>query len=174
MRQFKFDHNDIKAFEILGVSVGFKWKKIQDKFKTKTTPHYNTSLRDSENVQNDSLTIVDIRAVQFRDRHICLNYALDRAAQSLLGSVSDSFGLVELDKFALEPCVEPRPGHFAVPPHPCVLPAGYQSDCCVCWFCRTSKASVSSSDGSSSRRLGGAPWQTCHARANNRCAGAAR
>ena len=68
-------------------------------------------------------------------------------AQSLLGSVSDSFGLVELDKFALEPCVEPRPGHFAIPPHPCVLPAGYQSDCCVCWFCRTSKASVSSSDG---------------------------
>ena len=124
-----------------------KTAQEKDKFKTKTTPHYNTILRDSENVQNDSLTIVDIRAVQFRDRHICLHYALDRAAQSLLGSVSDSFGLVELDKFALEPCVEPRPGHFAVPPHPCVLPAGYQSDCCVCWFCRTSKASVSSSDG---------------------------
>ena len=123
-----------------------KKQQEKDKFKTKT-PHYNTILRDSENVQNDSLTIVDIRAVQFRDRHICLHYALDRAAQSLLGSVSDSFGLVELDKFALEPCVEPRPGHFAVPPHPCVLPAGYQSDCCVCWFCRTSKASVSSSDG---------------------------
>ena len=34
MRQFKFDHNDIKAFGILGVSVGLKWEKIQDKFKT--------------------------------------------------------------------------------------------------------------------------------------------
>ena len=74
-------------------------RKTKHKFKTKTTPHYNTILRDSENVQNDSLTIVDIRAVQFRDRHICLNYALDRAAQSLLGSASDSFGLVELGKF---------------------------------------------------------------------------
>ncbi len=33
MRQFKFDHKDIKAFSILGVSVGLKWQKIQDKFK---------------------------------------------------------------------------------------------------------------------------------------------
>ena len=33
MRQFKFDHKDIKAFGILGVSVGLKWKNIQDKFK---------------------------------------------------------------------------------------------------------------------------------------------
>ena len=34
MNQFKFDNNDIKAFGILGVSVGLKWEKIQDKFKT--------------------------------------------------------------------------------------------------------------------------------------------
>ena len=33
MNQFKFDSNDIKAFGILGVSVGLKWEKIQDKFK---------------------------------------------------------------------------------------------------------------------------------------------
>ena len=33
MRQFKFDHKDIKAFGILGISVGLKWQKIQDKFK---------------------------------------------------------------------------------------------------------------------------------------------
>ena len=34
MNQFKFNYNDIKAFGILGVSVGLKWDKIQDKFKT--------------------------------------------------------------------------------------------------------------------------------------------
>ena len=34
MNQFKFDANDIKAFGILGVSVGLKWEQIQDKFKT--------------------------------------------------------------------------------------------------------------------------------------------
>ena len=33
MRQFKFDHKDIKAFSILGISVGLKWQKIQEKFK---------------------------------------------------------------------------------------------------------------------------------------------
>ena len=34
MRQFKFDNNDKKAFEILGLSVGMKWMKIHEKFKT--------------------------------------------------------------------------------------------------------------------------------------------
>ena len=33
MRQFKFDHKDIKAFEILGISVGLKWQKSQKRFK---------------------------------------------------------------------------------------------------------------------------------------------
>jgi hypothetical protein len=33
MRQFKFDHKYIKAFSILGISVGLKWPKIQEKFK---------------------------------------------------------------------------------------------------------------------------------------------
>ena len=33
MSQFKFNHYDIKAFSILDVEVGLKWKKIQDKFK---------------------------------------------------------------------------------------------------------------------------------------------
>ena len=33
MRQFKFDHKDIKAFEILGLNVGMKWGEIQGKFK---------------------------------------------------------------------------------------------------------------------------------------------
>ena len=34
MNQFKFDANDIKAFSILGVSVGQKWEQIQDQFNT--------------------------------------------------------------------------------------------------------------------------------------------
>ena len=34
MNQFKFDHKDIKAFSILGISIGLKWEKIQNKFKT--------------------------------------------------------------------------------------------------------------------------------------------
>ena len=33
MNKFKFNNNDIKAFGILGISVGLKWEKIQKKFK---------------------------------------------------------------------------------------------------------------------------------------------
>ena len=33
MNQFKFNNNDIKAFSILGVSVGIKWERVQEKFK---------------------------------------------------------------------------------------------------------------------------------------------
>ena len=34
MNQFNFDSNDIKAFSILGVSIGLKWEQIQNRFKT--------------------------------------------------------------------------------------------------------------------------------------------
>ena len=34
MNQFDFDRNDMKAFDILGVSIGLKWEKIQNRFKT--------------------------------------------------------------------------------------------------------------------------------------------
>ena len=33
MGQFRYNHKDIKAFEILGISVGSRWEKIYDKFK---------------------------------------------------------------------------------------------------------------------------------------------
>ena len=33
MNQFNFNHNDIKAFGVLGVSVGLKWKKYKKNLK---------------------------------------------------------------------------------------------------------------------------------------------
>ena len=33
MGQFRYNHKDIKAFEILGISVGSEWGEIYDKFK---------------------------------------------------------------------------------------------------------------------------------------------
>ena len=32
-KQLKFNENDLKAFNILGISVGLKWEMIQKKFK---------------------------------------------------------------------------------------------------------------------------------------------
>ena len=37
MGQFRYNHKDIKAFEILGISVGSKWEKIYNKFHLKIT-----------------------------------------------------------------------------------------------------------------------------------------
>ena len=34
MNQFNFDSNDVKAFSILGISIGLKWEKIHNRFKT--------------------------------------------------------------------------------------------------------------------------------------------
>ena len=51
MNQFKFNNNDIKAFSILGVSVGLKWSKIQDKFKKlvkKFHPDMNSGNKEYE------------------------------------------------------------------------------------------------------------------------------
>ena len=33
MGQFRYNHKDIKAFEILGISVGSEWREIYGKFK---------------------------------------------------------------------------------------------------------------------------------------------
>ena len=39
MGQFRYNHKDIKAFEILGISVGSKWEKIYDKFNRQIDYH---------------------------------------------------------------------------------------------------------------------------------------
>ena len=42
MCQFKFNHKDIKAFSILGISVGLKWKKFKKNLNScqKISPGY--------------------------------------------------------------------------------------------------------------------------------------
>ena len=69
MRQFKFDHNDIKAFGILGVSVGLKWEKIQDKFKTlvkKFHPDINLGNKEYE----EKLKLITLAYTQLKNTYI--------------------------------------------------------------------------------------------------------
>ena len=52
MSRFNFNHKDIKAFGILGISVGLKWQKIQEKFKIlvkKFHPDINSGNKKFEN-----------------------------------------------------------------------------------------------------------------------------
>ena len=68
MRQFKFDHKDIKAFEILGLSVGMKWMKIQEKFKTlvkKFQPDMNLGNKKYE----DKLKMITLAYTQLKNTY---------------------------------------------------------------------------------------------------------
>ena len=63
--RFNFNHNDIKAFGILGVSVGLKWSKIQEKFKKlvkKLHPDMNAGNKKFE----EKLKIVTLAYTQLK------------------------------------------------------------------------------------------------------------
>ena len=68
MRQFKFDHKDIKAFEILGLAVGMKWIKVQEKFKTlvkKFHPDMNLGNKKYE----DKLKMITLAYTQLKNTY---------------------------------------------------------------------------------------------------------
>ena len=68
MNQFKFDANDIKAFSILGVSVGQKWEQIQDKFKTlvkKFHPDINLGNKEYE----EKLKLITLAYTQLKNTY---------------------------------------------------------------------------------------------------------
>ena len=68
MNKFKFNSNDIKAFEILGVSVGLKWVKIQEKFKglvKKFHPDMNAGNKKFE----DKLKVITLAYTQLKNTY---------------------------------------------------------------------------------------------------------
>ena len=68
MRQFKFDHKDIKAFEILGLNVGMKWVEIQEKFKVlvkKFHPDMNLGNKKFE----DRLKVITLAYTQLKNTY---------------------------------------------------------------------------------------------------------
>ena len=68
MNQFKFDANDIKAFSILGVSVGQKWEQIQDKFKNKEKKfHPDINLGNKE--YEEKLKLITLAYTQLKNTY---------------------------------------------------------------------------------------------------------
>ena len=68
MRQFRYNHKDIKAFEILGISVGSKWEKIYDKFKIlvkKFHPDMNSGNKKFE----DKLKLITLAYTQLKNTY---------------------------------------------------------------------------------------------------------
>ena len=68
MRQFKFDNKDIKAFEILGLSVGMKWIKIQKKFKT-LVKKFHPDMNAGNKKYEEKLKLITLAYTQLKNTY---------------------------------------------------------------------------------------------------------
>ena len=68
MSQFKFNHKDIKAFSILGVSVGLKWKKIQDKFKV-LVKKFHPDMNSGDKKFEEKLKLITLAYTQLKNTY---------------------------------------------------------------------------------------------------------
>ena len=68
MSQFKFNHNDVKAFSILGVSIGIEWKKIQEKFK-KLVKKFHPDMNAGNKKYEDKLKIITLAYTQLKNAY---------------------------------------------------------------------------------------------------------
>ena len=68
MRQFKFDHKDVKAFGILGVSVGLKWQKIQEKFKI-LVKKFHPDMNSGNKKYEEKLKLITLAYTQLKNTY---------------------------------------------------------------------------------------------------------
>ena len=68
MNKFKFTHNDIKAFSILGVTVGLKWEKIQVKFK-KLVKKFHPDMNSGNKKFEDKLKVITLAYTQLKNTY---------------------------------------------------------------------------------------------------------
>ena len=72
MNQFKFNHNDVKAFGILGISIGIKWEKVQKKFK-KLVKKYHPDMNLGNKKYEDKLKIITSAYTQLKNTYRAKN-----------------------------------------------------------------------------------------------------
>ena len=68
MHRFKFDSSDIKAFSILGVDVGLKWEKVQEKFK-KLVKKFHPDMNSGNKKFEDKLKIITLAYTQLKNTY---------------------------------------------------------------------------------------------------------
>ena len=68
LEKFKFNNNDIKAFSILGVSVGLKWKKVQEKFK-KLVKKFHPDMNAGNKKYEDKLKVITLAYTQLKNTY---------------------------------------------------------------------------------------------------------
>ena len=65
MRKFKYNNNDIKAFSILGIDIGLKWEKIQEKFK-KLVKKFHPDMNSGNKKYEEKLKIITLAYTQLK------------------------------------------------------------------------------------------------------------
>ena len=68
MNKFKFNSNDIKAFSILGVSVGLQWIKIHARFK-KLVKKFHPDINAGDKKYEDKLKIITLAYTQLKNTY---------------------------------------------------------------------------------------------------------
>ena len=72
MNQFKFNHKDMKAFDILNISVGIKWEKIQEKFK-KLVKKFHPDINAGNKKYEDKLKVITLAYTQLKNTYRAKN-----------------------------------------------------------------------------------------------------
>jgi len=72
MKKFKFNHNDVKAFGILGISIGIKWEKVQEKFK-KLVKKFHPDMNAGSKKYEDKLKIITLAYTQLKNTYRAIN-----------------------------------------------------------------------------------------------------
>jgi hypothetical protein len=67
-KKIHFDYNDIKAFAILGVTVGLKWDKIQQKFK-KLVKKFHPDINAGDKKFEDKLKLITLAYTQLKNTY---------------------------------------------------------------------------------------------------------
>ena len=68
MNKFKFNHYDIKAFSVLGIDVGLKWEKIQEKFK-KLVKKFHPDMNSGNKKFEDKLKVITLAYTQLKNTY---------------------------------------------------------------------------------------------------------
>ena len=64
----KFNHNDIKAFGILGISVGLKWERIKEKFK-KLVKKFHPDMNSGNKEFEEKLKVITLAYTQLKNTY---------------------------------------------------------------------------------------------------------
>ena len=67
-KNIKFNNNDIKAFAVLGISVGLKWDKIQQKFK-KLVKKFHPDINSGDKDYEEKLKVITLAYTQLKNTY---------------------------------------------------------------------------------------------------------